>query len=156
MANQDSSLIKELKDLFPTTSWTWAVPALRRDPLVWEIISDPEFRSQAADLLGDDPQRWTPARLGVLAVNQQYAPGASWPVTAFQDLPGELRGDVHRLYQDQDNQVQNKHLVNACLFALLCSANGKPGNPGPRSYLSSLPPSEWSTPLELFAGVFGP
>jgi len=152
MANQDSSLIKELKDLFPTTSWTWAVPALRRDPLVWEIISDPEFRSQAADLLGDDPQRWTPARLGVLAVNQQYAPGASWPVTAFQDLPGELRGDVHRLYQDQDNQVQNKHLVNACLFAFALLSEREAGKPWTEIVPQLTPPSGWSTPLSCLLG----
>ena len=130
MAIQDSSTLQELKTRFPAESWSWLIPALHRDPLVWKKLSQQDYLALAADELGDDPAGWTPARLGVLAVNQEHTPGIPWPVAGYHELSPELRQLVYQYYQelDQDEAVE-LDLGKACLisFALLGeNGSGKP------------------------------
>ena len=130
MAKKDSSTLRELKAIFPAESWPWLIPALRRDSLVWEKLSEKDFLFQAAEELGSEPELWSPARLGVLAVNQEHTPGIPWPVAGYHELSPELRQLVYQLYQDLDqDETQTLDLGKACLisFALLGeSGSGKP------------------------------
>lgn len=141
MAKQDSSPIKDLKNNFPTDSWSWLIPALRRDPLVWEELCDPDFRALALQELGDQEANWSPLRLGVLAVNQQHSPGIPWPLTSFEDLPAELRKIVYQRYQDQDpGSSRSQTLAESCLLSLAILAEHESGKP----WSAVLPPFEGS------------
>lgn len=100
MAKQDFSLIKDIKDFFPESSWSWAIPGLRREPLIWETLRDEHFFDQACQDIGAHPEKWTPARLGVIAVNRNGSESIPWPLPPFGDLSPEIRQRVYQAYQD--------------------------------------------------------
>lgn len=141
MAKQDSSPIKDLKNTFPIDSWSWIIPALRRDPLVWDMLCDPTFRAQAVEVHGDLTVNWSPLGLGVLAVNQQHSPGIPWPLTSFDDLPADLMQMVYQRYQDQGpDKSRSQTLAESCLSSLALWAEHEAGKP----WSAVLPPIDGS------------
>jgi tetratricopeptide (TPR) repeat protein len=64
---QQPSLLTSLKTLLPETSWPWAIPALRHDPLIWDALSDPQFFDQAAAQFSE-PVDWSPRNLALLTL----------------------------------------------------------------------------------------
>jgi tetratricopeptide (TPR) repeat protein len=64
MADQPS-LLTSLKSMLPESAWSWVIPALKNDHLVWEAISDPRFFELASeDIL--EPKDWSPGRLALI------------------------------------------------------------------------------------------
>lgn len=130
MAKQEQSTLQELQAIFPAPAWSWSIPALHRDPLVWAALGEENFLEKASEVLGQEPTAWNPARLGILAVNQNHSPGISWPVAGYHELTPELRQLVYEMYQDLEQADSEKlDLAGACLvsFALLGErGSGKP------------------------------
>jgi tetratricopeptide (TPR) repeat protein len=62
--------IVTLKSTLPESSWPWVIPALRQDFVIWNLLEDQEFRARAVQALGANPQSWSPANLGYLALGQ--------------------------------------------------------------------------------------
>lgn len=67
MADQPS-LLASLKSLLPEPAWSWVIPALKNDSLVWEAISDPQFFEQASMKISD-PRDWSPGQLALIKLD---------------------------------------------------------------------------------------
>ncbi len=119
MAKQDFSLITALKDIYPEDAWSWAIPALRREPLIWEALQGEHFRDKAKKEIGSQAEKWTPARLGVIALNLDLPFHLSWPLPPFNELPPELRQRVYKAYQASiEESSPPQSLSQAFLLAL--------------------------------------
>lgn len=119
MDKQDFSLISTLKETFPEDSWSWAIPALKREPLVWETLRGEHFQDKARKEIGPQPQKWTPAHLGATAVNLDLPFNLPWPLPPFNELDPEIRQRVYQKYQDFTEETQQVTLLmDALLLAL--------------------------------------
>lgn len=67
MAEQSSTLLASLKSHLPESCWSWVIPALKHDHIVWEILQDPSFFKIAVGSISD-PREWTPAHIVFLKV----------------------------------------------------------------------------------------
>jgi tetratricopeptide (TPR) repeat protein len=64
--NLTPSLVVELKELLPESSWSWVIGALRQDTLIWENLQDQGKRKRAIEIIGDKPEAWSPAVLALI------------------------------------------------------------------------------------------
>jgi tetratricopeptide (TPR) repeat protein len=103
MAKQELLIINALKNIFPEASWSWAIPALRRSPLIWGKLESEGFPQILVQEIGSEPTDWTPGRIGAAVLNREYSDMVNWPINSFSDLPAELRNQVHQTYQDYEN-----------------------------------------------------
>jgi tetratricopeptide (TPR) repeat protein len=67
MTEQSSTLLASLKSHLPESNWSWVIPALKHDQIIWGILQDPSFFKTAVDSISD-PREWTPAHLVFLKV----------------------------------------------------------------------------------------
>ena len=66
---EKQNLIADLKNIFPEKNWSWIIPTLQNDPLVWEQIRDTKFRRLVVEKLHRKPLLWTPANLALIAID---------------------------------------------------------------------------------------
>jgi tetratricopeptide (TPR) repeat protein len=64
---EHSTLLTSLKSIFPESSWAWAIPALRHDPMVWNSLKDQDFFSQVC-AASSEPRDWSPYQLALIAL----------------------------------------------------------------------------------------
>jgi len=67
------SPIANLKDTLPEDSWSWVIPALRQDPLIWESLQDQEFLTSTIRDFGGQPKKWSPMNLSLLSLGIGFA-----------------------------------------------------------------------------------
>jgi tetratricopeptide (TPR) repeat protein len=59
------STIASLKSSIPETSWSWVIPALKHDQVIWESLHDQEFFEKVAKTL-TEPIDWSPHQLAAI------------------------------------------------------------------------------------------
>lgn len=64
MANQPS-LLTSLKSILPESTWSWVIPALKHDRLIWDTLSDPQFFEKATTEI-TEPRDWSPSQLALI------------------------------------------------------------------------------------------
>jgi tetratricopeptide (TPR) repeat protein len=62
-----------LKDTLPEDSWSWVIPALRQDSVIWESLQDQDFLKLAVQEIGNNPKDWTPLNLALLSLGGDLA-----------------------------------------------------------------------------------
>lgn len=148
MEKQDFSLITALKDIYPEEVWPWAIPALRREPLIWEALQGDHFRDKAKKEIGSQAEKWTPARLGVIALNLDLPLNLDWPLPPFNDLQPELRQRVYKAYQDAtEDSPAVKSLSHAFLLALGMKEEKDAGKTWEELLQEPFSPFHWRGPL---------
>jgi len=105
MAKQELLIIDALKKILPEASWSWAIPALRRSPLIWGKFESDGFLQYLGQEIGSEPTDWTPGRIGAAALNRESSELVDWPIKSFDDLPAGLRNQVNQTYQDYENNL---------------------------------------------------
>ncbi|MGM0374131.1 MAG: tetratricopeptide repeat protein [Chloroflexota bacterium] len=148
MEKQDFSLITALKDIYPEEAWPWAIPALRREPLIWETLQGDHFRDKAQKEVGSQAEKWTPARLGVIALNLDLPVTLDWPLLPFNELQPELRQRVYKAYQDfTEESSAVKSLSHAFLLALGMKEEKDAGKTWEELLREPISPFQWRGPL---------
>lgn len=66
---ENPDLIASLKSCLPENSWSWVVPALMQDPVIWSSLQDVQFLQRVIDQLSE-PEEWNPARLALIKLNR--------------------------------------------------------------------------------------
>jgi tetratricopeptide (TPR) repeat protein len=62
-----------LKDTLPEDSWSWVIPSLRQDSIIWESLQDQDFLKLAIQEIGLNPKDWTPLNLALLSLGGDLA-----------------------------------------------------------------------------------
>jgi tetratricopeptide (TPR) repeat protein len=87
----DLALIVDLKNCFAEDTWSWIIPALRQDKIVWQNLSNPDFGGMARRKFGAQPNNWTPLNLALLKSDLD---------PKFISLaPTDLENELPELYQ---------------------------------------------------------
>lgn len=112
-----TSAIIDLKDFFSEESWSWVIPALRQDSLVWAAIQDTKIRGEAKEKLGPAPELWSPANLALIML------GYNLQASDFRDMPHSLSDELVKraaqlLEQLPAEQEIYPNLNNAGLLAI--------------------------------------
>jgi tetratricopeptide (TPR) repeat protein len=68
-----SFLVEHLRNSLPASSLAFVVSALRQDPILWESLQDPELWNLISARPRPDPEDWSPASLGLLALQDDEA-----------------------------------------------------------------------------------
>ena len=76
------SVLSSLKSIFPESSWPWAIPAIKHDPLIWKALADQDFFSQVSGL-SQEPKDWAPHNLAAIILEQKD----------FSSLPADLESE---------------------------------------------------------------
>ena len=148
MAKQELQLINALKDIFPEASWSWVIPSLRRDPLVWEKLESEGFLQILVQEIGEEPTNWTPGRIGSAALIGDGMEIASWPIQSFGDLPAQLRQQIHQTYQEYETSTdQVMNLGRAFLLSLALLGEKDSGKTWGEIISLLSPPRHWVSPL---------
>ena len=62
------TLLASLKSILPESYWSWVIPALKHDPLIWDTLSDPQFFNIASKKFSK-PEDWTPVQLVLIKLD---------------------------------------------------------------------------------------
>ena len=62
------SLITFLKTTLPETSWSWVIPALKHDPVIWGSLLDQELFNKVAKTISE-PKDWSPHRIAAVSLD---------------------------------------------------------------------------------------
>jgi len=112
------SCLIDIKDALPNAYWPQVIYALRQDLIVWKAIDNQGFRKQAISCLGNHPQNWTPARLALLAINDEFDLD-TLDTTPLADLNPELHQMAVEAYKaNTTNAAPDMTLTTAGLLAL--------------------------------------
>ena len=119
MAQQELHLINALKEIFPEACWSWVIPALRRSPLLWRELQEPDFISDLLQEIGPEPSDWTPGRIGAAYLNKEYPEAFTWPIRSFKDLSAEISSQAVNIYQELESSPEKEFsLADAFLLSL--------------------------------------
>ena len=64
------SVLSSLKSIFPESSWPWAIPALKHDPIIWGKLADHDFFNKISGI-SHEPRDWAPHKLAAVALGQK-------------------------------------------------------------------------------------
>ena len=113
MEQQELQRLKTLKSIFPEDSWSWAITALRRNPAIWAEFDNTEFSQTLIQDIGDDPQDWTPGRIGAVLAARDIDEVIPYPIDSFDGLSAEIKGIVHQTYQEfEEQEGETPDLIN--------------------------------------------
>ena len=94
------SCLIDLKNILPRNSGPQVIAALRHDAVIWNALQNPDFRRAAISKLCSHPEKWTPARLALLALKVNQNP-ADVRATALSEIDPELRLQAIQAYEEQ-------------------------------------------------------
>ena len=148
MAKENYTLVTSLQKIFPEETWTWSIPPLKRESLVWDILQEEHFRDRVKKEIGTQPQKWSPARLAVIAVNLDLPISLRWPLSSFNEMDPEVRQRVFRKYQSfTDEGAKVSNLADALLIALGLQQEKEAGKNWEELLSGPLSISNWRGPL---------
>ena len=90
-----SPLVEYLRSSLPGSSLAFVVSALRQDPVLWESLQDPDLWHHISAQSRPDPEDWSPASLGLLALQLEGA-GELQPSILRADLQFPLELGLRR------------------------------------------------------------
>lgn len=101
-----SSTIASLKTSLPESSWSWVIPALKHDRVVWNSLHDNEFFEKVANKL-TEPKDWSPQKLAAITLetddlkllDKTYLKDAQATLDKFIGIEDESRGEQLSLDQ---------------------------------------------------------
>jgi tetratricopeptide (TPR) repeat protein len=121
----------DLYSKLPARTWAWVIVAFAQDPNLWDSLSNPDFYRRASGILQENPQKMTPARLGLLSCNPNIELDSlkNVPKSAF---PPIIRYKLEKFNPSIDNQPDsgNKKLKWAFFCALKLNQESKTLNIG--------------------------
>lgn len=151
MTSPQQTLLTELKNIFPETSWKWVIPALRQDALIWHALQEADFRAEVIQTVGDKPQAWTPGRLGMAALNRELPSPPGWPPA---QLSPDLQQKAAHCYRDYVQAPANTMtMAKACLLALALRENYQDTPSWKETLTPCQPLTAWKTPLACLANL---
>lgn len=106
-----------LKRSFAEADWPWTLPALRQDGCLWDALNFTDLGAVALNDLPPEPRLWTPAALGLLAVEAPHTPQelAALPMAPLDE---DLRRRVDAAWEDRGAPPGSISLERAVLMAL--------------------------------------
>ncbi len=66
--HSNPSLISTLKSSIPEASWSWVIPALKHDAVIWQSLNDPELFEIAVKKISE-PRDWSPNHLAAICLD---------------------------------------------------------------------------------------
>ena len=91
--------IVKLKETLPEDAWSWVIPALRQDPVVWDALQDPDQVDQAARKIGSNPLRWTPMNIALVCLGMDITVEDLRTIT-IKDLSPQLYQQVVQAFKN--------------------------------------------------------
>jgi len=67
---ENLSVLSSLKSIFIESSWPWAIPALKHDPIIWNKLADQDFFNQVSGA-SQEPRDWAPHKLAAIVLGQK-------------------------------------------------------------------------------------
>ncbi len=67
---ENLSVLSSLKSIFIESSWPWAIPALKHDPIIWNKLADQDFFNQVS-AASQEPRDWAPHKLAAIVLGQK-------------------------------------------------------------------------------------
>jgi len=67
---ENLSVLSSLKSIFIESSWPWAIPALKHDPIIWTKLADQDFFNQVS-AASQEPRDWAPHKLAAIVLGQK-------------------------------------------------------------------------------------
>lgn len=107
-----SSLLTSLKSILPEPTWSWVIPALIHDRLVWDALGDPTFFERAVENI-HEPRDWSPGNLSLLTLG--YANLDQLPEEVIQEAKSAL--EIFRQENSSDD-IAELNLKFATMIAL--------------------------------------
>ncbi len=158
---QPVDVLIELRKLFSTTKAQRVIPILRRDSLLWNALQDDAYFQKLVAYAGDEPERWNPAVMALVALVDHPEPGQS--VSELADLIQKTSQGGPRLLNETRQVVrQPKNLIEAGNLALALRQRLVNQEPGRVLLQEIMPlPGEaerpalliWQTPLAILTGI---
>ncbi|MCJ7733099.1 MAG: tetratricopeptide repeat protein [Anaerolineales bacterium] len=146
--------LNTLKNIFPEESWSWAIPALRRNSLIWEDIGSPDFAQVLVQDIGTDPSDWTPGRIGALQLARDESETIPFPILSFDALSAEVKGKVHQTYQAyEENQERPINMIEGVLLALALLGEKNTGKSWREIISQYAERVGWHIPLVILFGL---
>ncbi len=158
---QPIEVLTELRKNFSTTKAQRIIPILSRDVLLWNALQDDAYFRKLVAFSGDDPEKWSPAIMALVALVKNPQQGQS--VSDMVDLALKSSGEALRLF-DETRQIvrQPKNIVEAGYLALAMYARFVKNNMT-RTLLQEIMPLPgeaerpalyiWQTPLAILIGL---
>ena len=158
---QPAEVLIELKKNFSSSKSQRLIPALRRDPIIWAALQDDAYFQKVVAYAGDDPRKWSPAYLALLAIVDEVKPGSE-KFDLLEQAKKSAEGGL-RLF-DETRQVgyQPKNMVEAAQLAIAMYQRFQLREPGKTLLQEIMPlPGEaerpalltWQTPLACLLGM---
>ncbi|MES0359771.1 MAG: tetratricopeptide repeat protein [Anaerolineales bacterium] len=95
------TLLASLKSILPESYWSWVIPALKHDPLIWDTLSDPQFFNNASKKFSK-PEDWTPVQLALIELDCESI--ESFDKTMLKEAQETL--EQHLKVEPPPNQAQ--------------------------------------------------
>lgn len=157
---QPNDVLTELRKNFSTTKAQRIIPILRRDVLLWNALQDDEYFQKLSAFSGDDPEKWSPAYMTLVALVKNPEQGNS--LGELVELALKSSGEALRLFEETRQIVrQPKNITEAGYLALAMYERFVKNNMT-RTLLQEIMPLPgeaerpalyiWQTPLAILIG----
>jgi tetratricopeptide (TPR) repeat protein len=142
--------LNTLKNIFPEDSWSWAITALRRSPVIWNNLESVDFTQELIEDLGTDPEDWSPGKIGAAHLQKNLKGTINLPIASFDDLDADIKGKVQQTYQEY-NEKQNDppNLIQSVLLALALLGERDAGKSWAEIITQYAERVHWSGPLAI-------
>ncbi|RLD00355.1 MAG: hypothetical protein DRI46_07595 [Chloroflexi bacterium] len=142
--------LNTLKNIFPEESWSWAITALRRSPAIWDKLDSVDFTQGLVEDLGNDPEAWTPGKIGAVHLQKNLEGRINLPIASFDDLDAEIKGNVQQTYQEyNEKQDDPPNLIQSVLLALALLGERDAGKGWAEIITQYAERIHWSGPLAI-------
>ncbi len=154
-----TSFIADLKRHLPEADWPVVVAALRSTPEVWAELQEPAFAEQALDTASADRERWSPAFLGLLRLEQAQQFDVL-RTTPMQPVAEKLRYQAAAAFEklageSNDGDRPTPDLAQAAMLALALRERRRLLNTWDQltEDLSIASPEFWRLPISVLFGL---
>lgn len=154
MNKSTTSMLADLKTIFPESSWSWIIRALHQEPIIWQALHDPAFRDDLITNTGTSPTDWTPTRLGIEALNREFPGTIKLPVLPVSTLSSEIKEQISPTYQEfRDHPQADLSLLKTSLLALYLIHKYQNQASWPEIIALCQPLPAWKAPLTILYGI---
>ena len=144
------SVLSSLKSIFPESSWPWAIPALKHDPIIWKTLADHDFFNKIS-ALSHETRDWAPHQLAAIALGQKD----------FATLPAGIESESQAalsqflktctLTSEQLGDFKHSSQIAVAIYRCLQSDDWQEIEAALRASLQNQ--SAWFTPMAILYGL---